>query len=761
MNQFPDILVVDDNLQNLHLIEVLLKDMQLSIITANSGRDALIKAKNKDLAVALIDVQMPEMNGFDLAIQLNKNRGIERIPVIFLTAIYSNDEDVKKGYQSGGVDYIFKPINNYILQNKVAVFVDLFKNKNKILADSYLLKQYADQLYTLNIAKEESEKKYRNYINNAPDGILVTDLDGNIIEINQTLKTMLYYQKDSSKEDELSALFTKELCSSFLKDNSMMKKGLVLNKDYSLNGRNKNIKSLSIDSIKLSENRILSFVKDITQRKELEKSISEKKLLLEKQNEEIKHQNIELLKANAVAIEAMMLYDFSPSGYFTVNRQGKIIRLNLSAAKILNCDQNELKNNTLNRFLCEESVKIYQYFIDELHNCNEHKSCEIEIFLNDKKKKFLHLEGIRSKTDDLVLISAVDITNLKKSEEALRQSEANLAEAQQIAQIGSWEIDLNTGKMKCSDQMFKLFEIDKDHFDGNLQSLSLYIHPDDINKFNDGINFELNIKQSTQFEYRVLLKNGLVRYILACGKVKQTEEGRYPKFMGTVQDITDRKLAEKERIALSQLQQLTEYTEKAKEEERKAIARELHDDLGQSLTAVKIDLSIARSMCADNEINAKLLKISDIVSDTIKTVQKITSRLRPQLLDDLGIIATIEWFSEEFSKRNNIIVKHQFDDDIYLDNDSSLHLFRIIQESFTNIARHAKASIVFIELKKLDDYILLKIKDNGIGIAESQLKSAKSFGLIGMRERVAILNGQFKIAGKENKGSCIEITIPV
>lgn len=171
-------------------------------------------------------------------------------------------------------------------------------------------------------------------------------------------------------------------------------------------------------------------------------------------------------------------------------------------------------------------------------------------------------------------------------------------------------------------------------------------------------------------------------------------------------------------------------------------------------------MGIVRNLTSEKELNQKILKISDIVSDTIKTVQKITSRLRPQLLDDLGIIATIEWFSDEFAMRNGIKVVHYFDDDIILDSDSSLHLFRIVQESFTNIARHAKASIVTIELKKFKNYILLKIRDNGVGIKDYQLKSSKSFGLIGMKERVAILNGIFKVYSKENEGTNIEIIIP-
>lgn len=242
---------------------------------------------------------------------------------------------------------------------------------------------------------------------------MVTDKNANILEINQTLKALLKFQNEDNKQSTLYDLFTIDLAIAFMHDNQELAIGEVIKNDYAINGKNKNIRFLSIDSLKLNENTFLSFVKDITQRKELEKTLSEKKILLEKQNEEIKNQNIELLKANAVAIEAMMLYDLSPSGYFTINKQGKIIRLNLSSAKILNYKQNELKNNVLFKFLSEESVGRFQNFIDELYKSDNHINCEIEILSYDKKRKYVHLEGIKSKTDNLALISAVDITNLK------------------------------------------------------------------------------------------------------------------------------------------------------------------------------------------------------------------------------------------------------------------------------------------------------------------------------------------------------------
>lgn len=221
------------------------------------------------------------------------------------------------------------------------------------------------------------------------------------------------------------------------------------------------------------------------------------------------------------------------------------------------------------------------------------------------------------------------------------------------------------------------------------------------------------------------------------------------------------KSEEKLKNALEQLHQLTQYTERAREEERKAISRELHDDLGQSLTAVKIDLGIIRQNVSDSNVVAKINKISTLVGDTIKTVQRLTSQLRPEILDDLGLESAIEWYTQEFSQRTGVEVLLEMDSGIAIAPDTSLTLFRIMQESLTNIARHAKATRVEIALKSTGESINFRISDNGIGITETGLKSKKSFGLIGMKERADSLGGTFDIYGENGHGTVIKLIFPL
>jgi signal transduction histidine kinase len=213
--------------------------------------------------------------------------------------------------------------------------------------------------------------------------------------------------------------------------------------------------------------------------------------------------------------------------------------------------------------------------------------------------------------------------------------------------------------------------------------------------------------------------------------------------------------------SLEQLHSLAKYTEKAREYERKSIARELHDDLGQALTAVKIDLRIIRQNIKEENVLAKIDKLSSLVGDTIKTVQRLTSQLRPEIIDDLGLDAAIKWYTKEFGTRNNIEIILDLETGLPISPDDSITLFRIMQESLTNVARHSGASLVEIKLQRSENSVNFSISDNGVGIADAKRVSKKSFGLIGMRERATTLGGTFEILSEPGKGTIVTLIFPL
>jgi signal transduction histidine kinase len=231
-----------------------------------------------------------------------------------------------------------------------------------------------------------------------------------------------------------------------------------------------------------------------------------------------------------------------------------------------------------------------------------------------------------------------------------------------------------------------------------------------------------------------------------------------------IRDVTERKRAEEAiRRNEEQLRNLTAYIQKVSEIERTNIAREIHDELGQALTVLKIDLSWLRKRLLQDQIPMmeKIDAMSTIIDRTIMTVKKISTDLRPGLLDDLGLSAAIEWQSEEFEKRTGIACRIKIEpQEITFDKDRNTALFRILQETLTNIARHAAATEVDVSLQKKDGQIELKVQDNGRGITEEELANPQSFGLMGLRERAILFGGNAVIQGVPGRGTTVTVKIP-
>jgi PAS domain S-box-containing protein len=381
MKKLPNLLIVDDIETNLFLLTSIINGLELNLISALSGVEALKKTAGLELALAIIDVRMPNMSGYELALKLNEERNENKVPIIFLTANYFNDAEMFKGYEAGAVDFLFKPFAKAILISKINVFLDLHIQKQTIAENSMLLKKSEFELNKSNLALQKSEKKYRSYIDNAPDGIFVSDDTGKIIEVNEAVCRITGYTRETLLSLSVSELVSEE----------MLEEGLA-------------------------------------------------------------------------------------------------------------------------------------HFRKRL------------------KKQALE-----------------------------------------------------------SDLMFR-------HFDGTNRWWSMEVV-----------------------------------------KLSQT------RFIGFVKDITDSKKAQEElKNSLEQLRLLTQHVEKVREDERGSISRELHDQLGQSLTAVTIELGIIRQMVGDSDVLVKVNKVSALVTETIKSVQRLTAQLRPEIIVDLGLVPAIEWYTMEFEQRTGI-----------------------------------------------------------------------------------------------------------
>jgi PAS domain S-box-containing protein len=250
------------------------------------------------------------------------------------------------------------------------------------------------------------------------------------------------------------------------------------------------------------------------------------------------------------------------------------------------------------------------------------------------------------------------------------------------------------------------------------------------------------------------------------------EDGK-PLYTVILRDITERKRAEQQlRISREYLRNLYDNSQTIREEERKRIARELHDDLGQTLGAVRIDLTLLRNELPSDtpELEENAALIDKLLLSAITSVRRISSDLRPRPLDDLGLVAALQMLAGEFSQRHNIVCEVGAPiEDVRLPDDIASPLFRMVQESLNNVAKHADATHIHIELSMTENILSLTIADNGKGFTTEDTKKPDSFGLIGMRERAWAMGGSLDIRSAElnsgtdqkSEGTTIAISIPL
>ena len=411
-----------------------------------------------------------------------------------------------------------------------------------------------------------------------------------------------------------------------------------------------------------------------------------------------------------------------------------------------------LAKTNIDRCLQGESVRIQRWF---------------EISDGRRLYEDVTLNPYRDETGDIkgLVFSGRDITNLKIMEEELQKTTRQLQEAQHVAQMGFWEYDLVNDQHIWSDEVYAIFGVNRRDYIPNLENVSEIIHPDDREWVERERGRTIREKDRFEHTYRIIKPDsGKVRYVHNIGEIRRDDTGKPLRMFGTVQDVTEHMLAE-ERLTSSKerLHNLVVRLHAVREEERTIIAREIHDELGQGLTALKIDLSLMKSRLPAHwkKIPTDLQKMIADIDSTIDYVRKLSSSLRPPILDDLGLDAAIEWQIQGFAART--MCKYSMDIQAYpyeYDYDRETAVFRIFQESLNNVARHANAGHVGVSLHYHDRVMVMNLVDDGVGISPEKIGDPHSIGLIGMQERAVMFGGNVEISPIASGGTSVKVTLP-
>jgi PAS domain S-box-containing protein len=546
------------------------------------------------------------------------------------------------------------------------------------------------------------------------------------------------------------------------------------------------IAGLAVDPIDPGKGSIWR-LQDNTQRKEAEQALRNHQAELEGRvrsrtaelvstvsllQQEIKERIEVEAKLQRVAEELRDLYENAPCGYHSLDSDGLVIQINDTELHWLGYERDAVVGKM--NFMDLIDPREHERFRESFHRLKKQGR------VSNSEQAMMRRDG----TTFPVLLSAtaiadasgrfmrsrtsvLNLTERKLAEEALRDSEQRYRHLVEHARDIFYETDAGGHFIYFNTKaVFKLLRYTETELMG-MYYLEL-VRPDWRERVEAFYREQFYHKiPNTYLEFPVLAKDGSEIWF---GQNVQLvlQDGRVERHQAYCRDITERRQKEEElERSREQLRQLSLHLQSIREAERTRIAREIHDELGATLTAIKMDLSWVEKGLAPKWGEGPGKKLAGVirkVDSAIQTVRRIATDLRPSILDNLGLWAAIEWQAQDMQERLGIEVKVEIaapETEPPLDDDRATALFRIVQEALTNVARHARASWVRIQAQTTERDIIIRVVDNGRGIPESQVTQSKSWGLLGIYERARFYGGETRVTSARGQGTTVYVRLPV
>jgi PAS domain S-box-containing protein len=363
-------------------------------------------------------------------------------------------------------------------------------------------------------------------------------------------------------------------------------------------------------------------------------------------------------------------------------------------------------------------------------------------------------------------VVANDITDRRLTEQALREQRTLLAEAQKVAGLGSWEWDPDTGRVSWSSELYRILGVLPQDLPPSFENYLERVHPEDRQQSGAMVARALMDSRGFSMLERIVRPGGEVRYLRSQGEVVRNERGKPIKILVACVDITEQRHSEAAlRQAAQDLHGLTRRLVQAEEAERRRLARELHDRVGQSLSALNINLDIVsrESHALTPALRQRLDDSLGLVDSTLQSIENVMAELRPPLLDEYGLGAALGWHAEEFARRTGVRVAVADRNPAQSKNarpEAAVALFRIAQEALNNVLKHARATNVRLEVSATDEELILHVEDDGQGFELASARRGR-WGMTTMRERAEAAGGQLHIASSPGEGTRIHARVPL
>ena len=368
---------------------------------------------------------------------------------------------------------------------------------------------------------------------------------------------------------------------------------------------------------------------------------------------------------------------------------------------------------------------------------------------------------------DRLVINFTDISERRRAEEELRRSNERLEEAQRTAQIGDWEYDILAGKVTWSDEMYRIFGLDPEEYVPKAKSDEEFCHPDDAPALRKAYERFFATGEEIDIDYRIVTPQGAVKACRRRGRLIVDDRGTPSLAIGTTEDITERWLVEQQIMEYQQrLQSLASQLTLTEERERRRIARELHDEVGQTLTSARIWLASAREISPDAERDAILDQVSQLLRQAIRDTRDLIFDLSSPLMNELGLGAALgEWLDDQVGKKYGLQTEFIYDGKRFpLDDDMRAILFRCTRELLTNVIKHAQARRATVRLEDDGPLVRIVVEDDGIGYdldaTPDTMEREAGFGLFSIQERMADLGGSLEMRSEPGQGCTAILTAP-